>query len=77
MTTTELKKKLIRKIYTLDDQKILEEVSKLIGVEDDEEIYHLSEEQLSAVREAKQQYLRGEYISNEQLEKEIEEWLNV
>jgi hypothetical protein len=75
MTTTELKKKLIRKIYKLDDDLLLEEMSRMVGIESDEEIYHLSEKQLREVEEARQQYLRGEYVSNEGLEKEIEEWL--
>ena len=36
----------------------------------------MSDEQLKAVEEAEQQYMRGEYVTNEELEKEIEEWLN-
>ncbi len=77
MKTVELKKKVIRKIFSIEDKNLLKEVSKLVGVSsDDEEIYHLSDEQLKAVEEAEQQYLRGEYVTNEELEKEIEEWLN-
>ncbi len=77
MTITELKKKVILKIYTMEDKSLLKEVSKIIGVDNQEsEVYQLSVEQLKAVKEAEQQYLRGEYITNEELEKEIEEWLN-
>ncbi len=77
MKTIELKKKLIRKIYSLEDKSLLKEVSRIIGIENEEnEIYHLSDEQLKAVEEAQEQYLRGEYITNEEIEKEIEEWLN-
>jgi len=78
MKTTELKKRVIRKIFSIEDEILLKDVSKLIGVScDEEEIYHLSDKQLKAVEEAQEQYLRGEYVTNEELEKEIEEWLNV
>ena len=76
MTTMELKKKVIRRIYTLEDDLLLEEISKMVGVENNAGTYYLSEEQKKAVKEARQQYSRGEYISNEELEKEIEKWLN-
>ncbi len=77
MTTVELKKKLIKRIFTIEDDSIFQEMSRLIGIDNDEdEIYHLSDEQLKAVEEAEQQYLRGEYVTNEEAEKEIEEWLN-
>ena len=78
MKTTELKKRVIGKIFSIEDEILLKDVSKLIGVSCDvEEIYHLSDKQLKAVEEAQEQYLRGEYVTNEELEKEIEEWLNV
>lgn len=78
MKTTELKKRVIRKIFSIEDEILLKDVPKLIGVSCDvEEIYHLSDKQLKAVEEAQEQYLRGEYVTNEELEKEIEEWLNV
>lgn len=49
----------------------------MVGIDnEEEEIYHLSDEQLKAVEEAQEQYRRGEYVTNEELEKEIEEWLN-
>jgi hypothetical protein len=75
MKTTELKEKVIRKIFSIEDEILLKEVSKLIGVSNEEEIYHLSDEQLKAVEEAQEQYRRGEFISGEEADKEIREWL--
>ena len=77
MKTIEIKKKLIRKIFSIEDKTLLKEMSIMVGIDnEEEEIYHLSDEQLKAVEEAQKQYLRGEYVTNEKLEKEIEEWLN-
>ena len=77
MKTIEIKKKLIRKIFSIEDKTLLKEMSIMVGIDnEEEEIYHLSDEQLKAVEEAQEQYLRGEYVTNEELEKEIEEWLN-
>ena len=76
MTTVELKKKLIRKINTLENSMLLEEMSRLAGIEDDEtSIYFLSEEQKNAVEQAQTQYLKGEFLTNKEVNKEIDEWL--
>ena len=76
MTTTELKKRLIKKIDAIDNDLILEEMLRWVGAEgDDEDIYHFTDEQLKAVEEAQQQYERGEYISGEEADKMIREWL--
>lgn len=76
MTTTELKRKLIIKINNLENNMLLEEISRLAGVEDEETgIYSLSEEQKEAVEQAQEQYLKGEFLSNKEANKEIDEWL--
>ena len=76
MKTVELKKRLIKRIYSLEDKSLLEEMWMMIGIEnEDDEIYHLSDEQLKAVDEAQEQYLSGEYLSGEEADKEIKKWL--
>lgn len=76
MTTIELKKRLIRKINALESSMLLEEISRLAGIEDDEtSIYYLSEEQKDAVEQAQAQYLKGEFLTNKEANKEIDEWL--
>jgi flagellar motor component MotA len=77
MTTTELKKRLIRKIDKIEDDFILEEILRLVDEEEDnKEIYHLSEEQLKAVEEAEEEYRNGDFISGEEADRIIKEWLN-
>jgi predicted MPP superfamily phosphohydrolase len=77
MTTPELKNKLIGKINQITDDEILSEVIKLLENSfEDTDIYQLSDNHKNAIRQAKEQIKSGEYLTNEQANKEIEEWLN-
>ena len=76
MSTTELQKKLIDKISHTEDEKLLEEVFRFLELESEEiEIYNLSKKQIEAIKEATEQIHRGEYLTNDQANKEIDEWL--
>ncbi|MDY5239701.1 hypothetical protein [Bacteroides helcogenes] len=39
-------------------------------------VYQIPENELASVMRAKEQYARGEYITHEELEKRVEEWLS-
>lgn len=76
MTAKELKKKLIHKIDLSENNELLEEMYRLIANEEaDTNIYDLSEQQLKAVEEGQLQYKNGEFLTEEQADKDIEEWL--
>lgn len=76
MTALELKKRLIKKINQTHNNEILEEMFRLIANEEtDESIYELSEAQINAIEEAQLQFKNGQFISDEQADNEIEEWL--
>jgi hypothetical protein len=76
MTVIELKKRLIGKINSTDNNEILEEMYRLIENEEtDLSVYKLSSEQKSAIEEAQDQYRKGNIMKNEQADKEIDEWL--
>jgi hypothetical protein len=76
MTSVELKKKLIEKINNSKDDRILEEAFRLLDIENEDiETYKLNEDQLKAIHEARQQYIKGDYITDKQANKEIDEWL--
>jgi hypothetical protein len=76
MTVKELKKRLVEKINQTQDNEILEEMYRLITNEEaDNFVYELSDEQLSAVEEAQNQFRNGQYLNSEDAEKDIEEWL--
>jgi hypothetical protein len=76
MTVIELRKKLIGKINRIKNDDILEEMYRLIeNQEADLDVYNLSADQKNAIAEAQQQIKDGDYLTEEQADKEIDEWL--
>lgn len=77
MSTIELRKRLIDKIQKTDNKDLLQEAYRLLELEtEDIEVYKLSEDQKKAVNEARQQIKEGQFLTNDQADKEIDEWLN-
>jgi hypothetical protein len=76
MSTVELRKRLIDKIKITEDERILEEAYRLLELEmDDIEIYKLNADQKEVIREARQQIKDGQFLTEEQANNEIDEWL--
>ncbi len=77
MSAVELRKRLIEKIQKTHDKRILEEAYRLLELEtaDDTEIYKLNDDQKKAISEARQQVKNGQFLTEEQADKEIDEWL--
>lgn len=62
-------------INNIEDELLLQEVSRLIDTgEDESDIYYFTKEERDAVEEARKQYARGEYLSNEEANKLFDEW---
>lgn len=77
MSSAELKKRLIDKIQKTDNENLLEEAFRLLQLEsEDIEVYKLSDEQKSAVNEAREQIKQGEFLTDDEANKDIDEWLN-
>ena len=77
MSNAELKKRLIDKIQKTDNENLLEEAFRLLQLEsEDIEVYKLSDEQKSAVNEAREQIKRGEFLTDDEVNKDVDEWLN-
>ena len=77
MSTIELKQKLISKIEQTEDNNLLEEALRLLDTEtDDLGSIELNEKQIEAIDEAREQIKKGQYLTDEQANKEIDEWLN-
>lgn len=77
MSATGLKERLIDRIKEIDDEDILAEAYRLLGTDSDlEEPYQLNSEQKAAIDEARAQIRNGNYLTNNQANKEIDEWLN-
>lgn len=69
MTTIERKKRLKSRI-DISDEQTLDKIEKIL----EEEIFMLSEEQLTSVHEAKADYLKGNCTSDDDEQLEIEKW---
>jgi hypothetical protein len=76
MTTVEIKKRLIDKILKTDNDSLLEEAYRLFELEDNDlGVYELSGEQKLAVHEAMEQIKRGDVLTSDQADNEIDIWL--
>ena len=76
MSTIELRKLLIEKIQETDDDRLLEEAYRLLEADIKEsDIYILSKQQKEAINEARQQIDQGQYLTDDESNREIDEWL--
>ena len=77
MSTIELRRRLIDKIQKTDNEDLLAEAYRLLELEtEDIEIYKLNNDQRKAITEARQQIKSGQFLTDEQSNKEIDEWLS-
>ncbi|MCO5233126.1 MAG: hypothetical protein LC105_03425 [Chitinophagales bacterium] len=78
MSTAELKLKieLINKITELKEIGIIKDLKKLLDFELNEDVFELSQIQKKRITKARKEYANGEIFSNEEVENEIEQWLN-
>jgi len=76
MSTKELKKRLIEEIEKTENDDLLEEAYRLLHLEtSDFEIYKLSSNQRDAITEARNQIKNGQFLTDEETDKEFNEWL--
>ncbi|MGE0773233.1 MAG: hypothetical protein AB7K37_16095 [Cyclobacteriaceae bacterium] len=76
MSTVELRKKLIERIQETEDEKILEEAYRLLEMEtEDLGTYKLTEDQKKAIEESRAQIRKGQFLTNEQVNRDADEWL--
>lgn len=73
MSFIELKKILVSKIAETEDEELLKMVYRLLNSGSD--VYQLSEEQASILNEAQAEYKAGNYITHDELLKELNKWL--
>ena len=76
MTTVAIKKKLIRQIQNTKNAGILQEIYRLLEIDEkDIEILKLSEPQKKKIIRAKEDIKHGRVISDKQANNEIDKWL--
>lgn len=77
MNKTTLKEKLINKIQNIENEDILKEVYRLLEIEsEDLDSYKLTNEQISVVNEAHEQIKKGHFLTHEEAQNKINQWLN-
>ena len=77
MSTLELKRQLIDKIESIEDDNILAEIYRLLEISQaDSEVFELTPAMRLALDEGLDDVEHGRIISNEQANKEIDEWLS-
>ncbi len=77
MSTIELRRRLIDKIQKTENEDLLAEAYRLLELEtEDIEVYKLNDGQRKAISEARQQINNGQFLTDDQSNKEIDEWLS-
>ncbi|MEO8887027.1 MAG: hypothetical protein ABI367_13260 [Mucilaginibacter sp.] len=76
MTAIELKEKLIEKIRNTDNIELLDHLSDVIEFESNiGEVHVMSPGEIEAVNDGLEQIKNGQWISHEEVNREIDEWL--
>lgn len=77
MSTAELKIDLISKIAGISDKVKLKELMQLLQFQTEESVYITSLEDQNAVCEARAEIAKGNVFTNEEVQKELKEWLEM
>ena len=77
MSTIELRHHIIEKLSLIDDDSFLKAIKTIIESKVNERVYNLSDFQKKRIESAREQRKKGQTISNDVLQKEIDQWLNV
>ncbi|WP_042723173.1 hypothetical protein [Flavobacterium sp. B17] len=75
MNASDLKINLIQRITQLKERRIIEEIHKLLDFELDTDEYILTDSQKDRIAEAQQEYKNSAFLTDEQANQDIEQWL--
>ncbi|MEX0811844.1 MAG: hypothetical protein WD048_06485 [Chitinophagales bacterium] len=70
-----LKEKLIEEIRNSNDTELLREIYKVLKESDKNEVIQLRNSQIKSIQKAEEEVNRGDFITQEQMNKDIDEWL--
>jgi len=76
MRTIELRHHIIEKLSLIDDDSFLNAIKTIIESKVNEGVYKLSDFQKKRIESGRDQLKKGQSISNDTLQKEIDQWLN-
>lgn len=75
MDNIALKDSIIKKVEEISDPSLLAYLDKLIDMVNSTKVYYLSDEEKKLVNEGLEAYKRGDVISGDDADREIDEWL--
>ena len=76
METLELQEPLTDRMLLIDDEIFLTELKTMVDANLSTDIYQLSDYQKKRVKQARLEWQNGQAINNDDLFKEIEQWLD-
>jgi hypothetical protein len=74
MKAMALKKYLVSRINLIDDGTILDKIKKIVD-EKENKVYVLSDLQLERLKEADLQLAKGDFIDQDEMDRQVVEWL--
>jgi hypothetical protein len=75
MSAIELRELIINQLTQINDTSFLNAIKTIIDSKAKEEAYKLSGYQKDRIRAGREQLLKGQTISHDELQKEIDQWL--
>ena len=76
MSTIELRHSIIEKLSLIDDTSFLKAIKTIVESKVSERVYKLSDFQKNRIESGREQLRKGLTVSNDVLQKEIDQWLN-
>ena len=73
MTVATLQKRVKENISLINDKSILETINRII--DENSQVYILSDEQVNLVKEAQEEFKNGDYLNQEDVDKQVEQWV--
>ncbi len=76
MTTIQIKKAVIKKISEIEDKSFLEAINTILDLKTETKVLHLSKEIRDEIIASRVEIQQGQFVKNDVLEKELDEWLS-
>ena len=76
MSTLELRNSIMEQLSLIEDASFLNALRTIIASKVSDSVYELSDFQKKRIELGRQQIVDGQTISHEDLQKEIDQWLN-
>ena len=72
MTVAALQKRVKENISLINDKSVLETINRII--DENSQVYILSDEQVNLVKEAQEEFKNGDFLNQEDMDKQVEQW---